>query len=495
VRELPLTAPAAAAAGAAHVLDSPESTRRVIRGGLVRTAGYAMSVLAGIAALPFLFRHLGVVDTGRYVIVVTVVTLVGSIVEAGFSAVSVREFAVRPADEQPALMRDLIGLRLAVFSAGAVIALIFMLCSGYPAILVAGAGFALVGAAMENVSSTYGVWLSTSLNLGWLAAMQVVRQLVAVALTVVLVIVRAPLVYFFALLVLAGAAQFAIGLWATRGVIPHVPALRPRRWKELARRSAPYIAAMALGVVYFRTAMILMPLLSSDRETGYLGVPFRILEIITLVSVLLMSSAFPILARAAGRDRARHRYALARLTDVALIVGGAVALVAYMGAGPIVALLAGDGFERAGVALEILSVSLAFKFVIAAWSLALLSLDEYRGVLVANAAAMAVALAATLVAVPPLGATGGAIATAACDLVLVAGYGVLLVRRGITLPWRTAGSVAIAGATAAGLAVALPMTGSESALLGGATYLGVLAVLDAYPHELRQALPGGGRTS
>ncbi len=47
-----------------------------IRGGAVRTAGYAAGVLLSLVAVPFLVRHLGVDGFGRYQTVIAIATIV-----------------------------------------------------------------------------------------------------------------------------------------------------------------------------------------------------------------------------------------------------------------------------------------------------------------------------------------------------------------------------------------------------------------------------------
>jgi O-antigen/teichoic acid export membrane protein len=475
------------------LLDSPESTQKVIRGGFVRTAAYLASVLAGVAALPFLFRHLGVVDSGRYTTVITIVTMVGSLAETGLAPVSVREYSRAGPEDRRELMAMLVGLRLTVVGVAALGALAFMIVAGYSPVLVAGAAVALVGALCESASSAYGAWMSANLRLGWLAGMQFARQIIAVVLTVALVIAGAPLFYFFALLLLAGIGQLVVSVIPTRGQIPYRPAFQRAPFVTFLRRSAPYLLAMALGVVYFRIAMVLMSVLSTDDQTGYFGVPFRLLELVTLVSVLLMSSAFPILARTAGRDRRRHRYALLRLSEAAVIAGGLVALAALTGAGVIVHVLGGPDFDPSAPVLRILAISLAAKFVIAAWAFALLSLEEYRGVLRANSVAIVLAALLAVVLVPAFDARGAAIATAIADVVLVVGYGIALVRShsDVRLPVRTAAVVASAVA-AAGLAAFLAPVGAVGrVVLAMLVYLAVLVLARAIPDEVAAAVPGG----
>jgi O-antigen/teichoic acid export membrane protein len=480
-----------------HVLDSPEATQRVVRGGILRTATYFASLLAGIAALPLLFRHLGVVDAGRYATVLSLTGIVTGIVENGLSAISVREYSLRDGGESDVLMRELIGLRMGLFTAAAGISLGFLALAQYPAILIAGAAIALVGAAVESLASVYAVWLSTQLRLGAMAAMQLLRNVLAAVLTIVFVLLGAPLIDFFLVLVVAGFAQLALALWSTRGAIPHLPSRRVGSWWGVARASLPYVVAMALGVIYLRVAMLLMALLTSDDEVGYFGVPFRVLEIVTLVSVLSLSSAFPILARAASNDPARHRYALRRLVEVATIIGVWIGIVALIGAAPIVHILAGPKFDPSIEILQVLSISLAAKFLIAAWAFALLSLEAFADVLIANAVALVVAILLTLVLVPSDGGVGGAVSIAAADATLLAGYGIALRRNGygLAMPGRAAITILGGGAAAAGIALALPLPDVVRALVATAIYAAVLLRLGVIPSEITAMLPGRRRTA
>lgn len=488
-----ILAPNRPPAGARDVLDSPEATRLIIQGSALRSVAYVLTVLANLAALPLLFRHLGVDDSGRYVTVLTVCTLVGAGVETGFGAISVREYARRTPEDRHNLMADLIAIRGTALIVSACVAFGFLVAAGYPVVIVAGTAIGLAGALFEALSSTYSVWLTTSLRLGRLALLQIVRQSVAVALTLGLIALDAPLPYFFGVLALAGGAQAAAAVIATHGKIPHLPALDWARCRALLRTSAPFIAGMALSVLYFRMAMILMPVLSSETQTGYLGVPFRLLEIITLVSVLVLSSAFPVVARAAGSDRARHHYALRRMSEVSIILGLFVGIVAFVGAPLIVRILGGAEFEPATKLLRILAIALAAKFVIAAWAFSLLSLDRHRAVLWANALATVLALTLSLTLVPIFDATGGAVATAAADCAVLLSYGWALQRApdAIELPWLRFGLLLLVSAAAAA-AFLLPLPAVAQVAVAAGIFAAGVWRTKLLPEEIVRALPQPG---
>ena len=59
-----------------------------------------------------------------------------------------------------------------------------------------------------------------------------------------------------------------------------------------------------------------MSLVSTAVETGYFSASFRIVEVLIAVPAMLVTAAFPILARAARDDAARLRYALQKLFEV-----------------------------------------------------------------------------------------------------------------------------------------------------------------------------------
>ena len=108
----------------ADVLDTTAAGGIVIRGGVVRTLGYASGVGLGVVSAALMVRHLGVVDWGRYVTVTSLIAIVAGLSEAGMTAIGVREFSTRARAERETLMRNLLGLRLAITFLGLAVAVV-----------------------------------------------------------------------------------------------------------------------------------------------------------------------------------------------------------------------------------------------------------------------------------------------------------------------------------------------------------------------------------
>src|SRR3954454_17925848 len=99
------------AIAAADPLEAPRAGAAALRGSGVRVGAYVAGVLLSVVSAALLFRYLGVRESGRYVTVVTIVSIAQGLPESGLSALAMRELSMRVADRR-SLMRDLLGLRL-----------------------------------------------------------------------------------------------------------------------------------------------------------------------------------------------------------------------------------------------------------------------------------------------------------------------------------------------------------------------------------------------
>jgi O-antigen/teichoic acid export membrane protein len=348
------------------------------------------------------------------------------------------------------------------------------------------------------VQQSLTIQLQARLRLGWVAAFQLIFLVGIAVEAILLVALDAGLLPFFALWTPVTIVLLALTVKVGGRETRLLPAVHPREWRGMIGQILPYSAAVVLSVLYFRIAQVMTSVLSSDTETGYFGVAFRILETVTMVPPLLVSSALPILARSAQNDPDRFDYAGRRLVETMLLAGVGVALALFLGAEFAVDLVAGSGFDASVDVLRILAFALMGTFVIAARGYSLLSLGRLRSMLVSNAIALFVVLAAGIPLISAHGAIGAAIALLAAELSLAASYEVSLTRDRPQLR-PSAGFLpraAIAAVVAAVPVLLLGLPSLAAALVGLAIYGGVLVALGAVPPELRHALlPGRAERS
>lgn len=476
---------------APDVLDAERAGSAAIRGGAARVGGYSVAILLSIGSSALLFRHLGVVDSGYYVTIISLVTLAGGITDAGLSAIGVRELATRDDAGRRALMRSLGGLRLALTLLGAAAAIAFALLAGYKATLVLGTLFASVGLVLQVLQDTYAITLTVQLRLSWVAMADLVRQSLTVAVIVALVLVGADLLPFYAATIPAGIAAVALTAWLVRGSVPLLPSVHIAHWRGLLRETFAYALATVVAAIYFRVAILIVSLVASGRQVGYFGVSFRVIEVLVIVPQLLVGATFPIFARAARDDHARLRYASGRTFDACLILGTGTALALLVGAPFMIRLIAGPEFQPAEVVLRIQGVALMASFVSAVWGYALLSLHRHRDVLVCSLASLIVTVALTIALTADDGARGAAIATTIAELLFSALLGFAVYRSGVhpAISWPMIPRVLAAAALGAAV-LAIPGVSDVVRLaLALALYGGALIALRAIPREIVDLLP------
>ena len=119
-----------------------------------------------------------------------------------------------------------------------------------------------------------------------------------------------------------------------------------------------------------------------------------------------------------------------RAFEGAVIAGGWVAVIIIIGAGFGIKIIAGPSGRPSVEVLRIMGIGVTATFVVASWGFVLLSLQQYRQLVVANVSALALAVALSLILIPDLHASGGAITTAVLELWLAGSYIVLLSRTG-----------------------------------------------------------------
>jgi O-antigen/teichoic acid export membrane protein len=476
------------------VLATSAAGPAAVRGGAMRVGGYFLGTLAGILSAALLFRHLGVTDTGRYITALSLVAIVGSLSDLGLTAVGVRELATRPPNERWRLARDLLGLRITLTVLGSIV-VIAVAAIVYSSTLALGVLLACVGLLLQATQDNFSLPLVVELRLARVSVLDLTRQVLTALAIAVLVLAGAGLIPFLGVSIPVGLIVLAITVVLVRGVRSLAPTFSWSRWRHFMLAMLPYSAAVAASALYFRVSILLVSVLSTAVQLGYFSASFRVIEVLAVVPALLTSSAFPIFARAAHDDHERLGYALGRVFEVALIVGAWVAVSIAVAAPLAIAVIGGAKFKGAVPVLSIQGVALGAMFVSLVWANAMLSLGQYRQILVISVAALVLNGLLVAALVEADGARGAAIATTIAEIAAVIMQVVAVVRGRPALrpPLRILPFVALAAAL--GL-LPLALTGLPvivRLLISTVLFGGVVLITRSLPPELLDLVPSLGK--
>ncbi len=463
-----------------------------LRGSVLLGGGYAATIGLSLISAPLLIRHLGISDFGRYTTVLALVTVVNGLTDAGLMNIALREWASRRGEDRARFMRSLLGIRLELSAAGVVVGVLFALVAGYDSTLVVGTLVAGVGMIFTAVANLLTASLQGDLRFGWVTVINLVRQVVAVALLVALVLAGAGLLPLLASTSVAGIAALALAAVLVRGRMPLRPRVSDTQWWPLVRDTLPYAAAIAVNTFYFRITIVVMSLIATAEQTGYFATSFRVIEVLIGVPALAIGAAFPILSRSAHSDHDRFAYATARVVDLSVIAGVGLALGVALSAPWVVRVLAGPSGAPAGPVLQIQAIALAATFLTMACGFIFLALRRHTILLVANGGALLANIVLTLVLVKADEAQGGAIAAAVAETSLAIGLLIALLRADVSRIRVPALLIVVL----AGLAGAAPLlVGGVHPLVrtvaGLLIYVAVLAACKRIPPEIRHVFQRG----
>ena len=404
--------------GQTDVLRTAEAGGKVIRGSALRAAGYAAGILFGAGTSVLLLRHLGVEDFGRYGIVIALLGIVSAVTDAGLTAVGSRELAILPAAARPALLRNLVGLRIALTLVGVAAATGFAALAGYPGVVVAGTAVAGLGILLLNTQSTLMMPLSIELRMGAITLLETLRHALTLVGVAVLVLAGASLLPFFGIQIAVGVVVLLLTPFFVLGVAGMRPAIEWAAARELLRESLPLAAALAMNVIYLRLLVIFVSVQTDEVETGLFATSFRIFEILLGIPTLVLTVALPLLAVAGAEDRQRLRYALQQMTEAAVAVSLLLVLVTVVLAEPAILLLGGEQYREAAPILQVQAFALLGIFLSQVWTLGLISLRRQRDVAIANAIVLALVVVLGVVLVRSYEGIGGAVAAITSEAAL-----------------------------------------------------------------------------
>lgn len=478
------------AADSFSILDSREAGGTALRGGLLRTAAFAGSLLLGLISAPLVIRQLGAAEFGRYASVLAVIAIVTGLTEGGVNTVALRELSSAGGPQERAqAMRDLLGLRMVLSVAGIGVAVGFAVVAGYGGTLVLGTLLAGVGMLLSVTQTLLGMVLQARLRFGLASAIDLSRGLLTVLLIVALVLLDAGVLAFLAIVIPAALLALVLTMLVVRDTTALRPAFHPSRWVPMLRQTAVFAVAVAVNTVYFRLTLVIMSILATAQETGYFAISFRVIEVLVAVPVILIGAAFPIVMRAIRDDRERYDAASARLFELALLVGVLASLALALAAPFIIEVLAGSADHPSTDVLRIQALAMIASFVAGATGVPLLALRRNRETVIANVSSLIVVVALGLVLIPIRGAQGAAIAAVLADFTLAVVNTVYLVRRGgPLLPFRSVPIIVGAGAAGYGAGLLVGIHPLVQTAVGIAVFLGLLLLLGRFPPEVREVL-------
>jgi O-antigen/teichoic acid export membrane protein len=469
----------------------PES-RSVARNAVARGVGEVVAKLASVVFFVAIARELGAGDFGDFMFALSFTTLL--LLASGFGT---EDLVAREVARDRSRLDDYLSNALAVKVVTSLallgVAAAFVNVAGYSydtrvAVYLVGAGV-----AAENLGRTLGSIFQARERME-LLSISLIAQRVATAGAGLAVLAAGGGILEVSLVFLGGSLLgLAVAAYVLRRYVARPrPAVDRSRWWPIVRAGAPIGLVTMLFTVLLKLDQVLLSFLSGgdNSEVGYYGAAFRLVEATMFISWSFAAAFLPWVARREREETQRladgYELALKALCAVLVPIGVAFTILAE----PLIELFYGEAYAAAVEPLRWLGVTTVFYGMNMLASTVLVARDRPLDFARVCAIVVVLNLALNLALIPPLEATGAALAAALSSVALaVLGAVRISSLTGRLNVLRAFAGPAAGGAVMAAIMVAVSFPLVAEAALGTAAYAVVLFLLERrlFPQDLELA--------
>lgn len=375
--------------------------RAVALNTAVQVAGRIAGLLASIVITAILTRHLGITTYGQMVAASTYVALFTILGDAGIYLVAVRR-AAQDAEARPRILGTALWLRLvvALVPLGIGWALVQFVPSErfptyVPAVKLAVAVLALNGYLTLLNQFLIAIFrLHLRMDLAVLG--EVTARLIALGCVGLVAATGGGLLAAVTALLAGTLSQFLFGWFVSRRFERFAPRLDRGLAASMLRESGVIAIVTLLGLVHFKVDTLMLSVMKSAADVGIYGVAYRVLEVLITFPGMFVGLLYPVFARLVQEDPVRLRAVFQRAFDVLVVTSLGAALLVYVLAQDLAALLGAEAAARPmrtlSMALPAVFVGLGFTHLLLAEAKQRWMVPLYVGLVIANVGCNAVAI-------------------------------------------------------------------------------------------------------
>lgn len=174
----------------------------------------------------------------------------------------------------------------------------------------------------------------------------------------------------------------------------------------------PVATAVMFNVVYLKGDTVFLSVFGSQTEVGLYGAAYRVVDILSQLAMMVMGVMLPLMAAAwAARKQDELQQYVQQGFDAMMLFAVPVTIGVYVLATPIIVLVAGPDFVRAGVPLTLLALAIFGVYVGAIFGHIAVAINKQKETLPIYISNAIITLIGYSIIIPRYGMIGAAIMT------------------------------------------------------------------------------------
>lgn len=370
-----------------------------------RLASMIVTFLVGI----YLVRYLGSSELGRYSTVLAYLFFFQVLAGLGIGSILVREMARDP-DQTGRLIGSGALLTLLLSVIAVLVSWLGLLFVGYPSDMKTYAIIASL-VMLFSVTGVFKTVFQAQLIMKFAVAVDMGRQLFSSVLLLALILIRAPLLYFFVAAVITEVPPLLASLFLCRRHHRLEFKVDLKLWKWLLAQSWPLALTSLFISIYVRVDQVMLFSMKGDQAVGYYSAAVRLSEFFGIIPTAFITAVFPLLASTSvtSPESFQKIYRLSfKYLDMASVP---ICMGIFLLAEPITVLLFGRDYLSSAGGIRALIWSEVFVFMGAVNMNLLIAIGRQRLDMMFTSASLVVNIVLNLLLIPRFSFVGAALAS------------------------------------------------------------------------------------
>lgn len=322
-------------------------TRKVALSTIIQVVGKVIVTAISLVTIGYLTRYLGVEGYGNYTTIFAYVSFWAVLADFGFFWVLVRELS-KPEADKNRIFNNVITLKI-IFGI-----IVFALSIGVGFLIPQYSwplkiGIALIAASWfwMSLNATYIGLFQSQLVMYKAVISEIVGRIIIFAGVFWLISSQSSFQAILAVYIAGNFVNFLLNyLWGSK-LIRLKFAFDWAFWKIILADSLPLALLSIIGVIHFKIDTVILSLMKGPMDVGIYGVPFKILEIATVIPAIFIGNVFPILTRYYHAKDERLSQSIQKSFDFLVIIAIPIMVWLMALATPIINLIAGREYITA----------------------------------------------------------------------------------------------------------------------------------------------------
>lgn len=319
-------------------------TRKVAYNTIFQIIGKVIVTATSLVTIGYLTRYLGVAGYGMYTTIFAFVSFWGVLADFGFFWVLVRELA-KPDTDKNSVFNNIITLKiifgLVVFSACILAGFLIPQYSWNLKI-----GIAIISASWfwMSLNSTYVGLFQSQLEMYKASISEVIGRFIILGGVVWFVVIGADFQAVLSVYIIANFINFFINyLWGSK-YIKFRPRFNFPLWRIVLIDSFPLALLSAIGIIHFKIDTVILSIIKGPVDVGIYGIPYKVLETITVIPGIFIGNIFPILTSYFHAKDNRLDSAIQKAFDFMVMLAVPIVIGLMVLSRPIINLIGGEDY-------------------------------------------------------------------------------------------------------------------------------------------------------